>query len=76
MKTRRRIAPALCATCGERNAWTTNRLPVCEPCFDRAPQASKFEYWRELERAMLAPDVQAAVRSARARLILAIRIGR
>lgn len=76
MKTRRRMTPVLCATCGERNAWTGNRLPVCEPCFDLAPQVAKLDFWRALESALTAIDMQAAVRAARARLICAIRMGR
>lgn len=75
MKTRRRMTPKLCACCGERNAWEANRLPVCEPCFDRASTTAKLDFWRELDRAVLAADVQAAVRAARAMLIRAIRVG-
>ncbi len=76
MKTRRRIAPKICGACNVRPAWEANRLPVCEPCFAPVPQAEKFNFWRELERALVAVDVQAAIRAARARLLYVIRTTR
>lgn len=69
------MIPKYCACCGERPAWEGNRLPVCEICFDLAPGVEKLDYWRELDRATQAPDVQVAVRAARARLIRSIRVG-
>lgn len=75
MITRRKLVPKYCACCGTRPAWEASRLPVCEPCFDLAPSVAKLDYWRELDRATFAPDVQAAVRAARAMLIRSIRVG-
>lgn len=64
----------MCRSCAQRPAWTGNRLPVCEPCFSLVSSTEKMEYWREMDRAIAAPNMQLAIRNARARLVRATRM--
>lgn len=84
MRVRTRVRPApvveaepeieMCKSCGQRPAWVGNKLPVCEPCFSLVSTSEKMEYWREMDRAYTAPNMQLAIRNARARLVRATRM--
>jgi hypothetical protein len=64
----------MCPSCGQRPCWVAHRLPICEVCRSYVPAVEMTEYWRALDAAMMAPDMPAATRAAKARLVRATRV--